>query len=310
MKSERKVTLMKVESTPGTDAVPVAGTDAIQAIDFAWTEPGKATVDEYTYAAQFYGSREKFVVSLQRACSFVLPVIGGGTALGTPYPAAMLAAYRACGHAQVINAGVSVVLSPVSTGEESLTLAATEDGFLRKLLMGRGSMKWEFGETKVPRAMVALMGLYSTPADQAMPTPTFPTLVKPVGFNKSNTTVTLGGVSLRCSSVVIDGGRTHAYRNMATVEDVIPQDCRPTVELKFELPTATGLNVYQMLETATIQALAINHGTVAFNKFGFAAPRANLADLNETKDRGVMFLTAKLELLPNVGNDQYTITLT
>ena len=310
MKSERKAIMLKVETTPGTDANPAAATDGFAAIDFAWGDAAKTVTDEFEYAAGYYGAGDQFTVSQSRDCSFILPVIGGGTPLGMNYAAALLAAYRACGHASTVVATTSVTFNPVSTAEEAATMYANEDGFLRKMLFSRGSMKWSFEEGKVPRAMVALMGLYSTPTDVALPALTLPTLQKPVGFNKSNTTVMLGALSLKCSSIQIDGGRTNEYRNFATVEDIVPIDVKPTVELKFELPTVAQKNVYQDLESTLAQALAIMHGTVAGNKFAFNAAKAQLIDLSETKDRGQLFVTAKLALRPTAGSDQYTIVLT
>lgn len=311
MKSKRKVVGLKVESPAGTEATLSAATDYLAAVDFKWDAAAKPVTDEIEYASGGYGSREKFMVSLTRECSFVLPIVGAGTPLGTNYPDAWLALYRACGHAATVNAATSVVLNPVSSGEESATFNVNEDGFLRKLTFARGSLKWVFEEGKVGRLSAAIMGLYSTPSDVASPTVTLPTLPKAVGFSKSNTVVTLGGATLKVSRVEIDEGRVHSYRNMSNAEDIVPQDCKPTVTMKFELPTATVKNLYQELESTATQALAIDHGTVAGNKFGFAAARAQLVDLTEGDDRGVIFTTAKFELIPTTaGNDHYAITLT
>lgn len=310
MNSERKVILVKVENPAGTDAVPVGATDAFQAIDFKWGNAGKANTDEFKYAAQYYGARDVFNVSMARDCSFDVPVIGGGTPLGTNYPAALLALYRACGHAAVETPATDVVFTPISTAEETCSLYAYEDGLLRKMLYGRGSMKWLWAENKVPRCSVAMMGLYSTPTDAPMATPTFPVLQKPVGFGKANTVITLGALGLKCMSAELDGGRTNAYRRLSGVEDIIPSDLKPTVTLKFEMPTVAQKALYTELETTVEQALSIVHGTVAGNIFTMAASRAQLVDLNEDKDRTRIVVTAKLELLPSALGVPYTHTLT
>lgn len=310
MNSERKVILVKVESPAGTDAVPVGATDAFQAIDFKWGNAGKANTDEFKYAAQYYGARDVFNVSMARDCSFDVPVIGGGTPLGTNYPAALLALYRACGHAAVETPATDVVFTPISTAEETCSLYAYEDGLLRKMLYGRGSMKWLWAENKVPRCSVAMMGLYSTPTDAPMATPTFPALQKPVGFGKANTVITLGALGLKCMSAELDGGRTNAYRRLSGVEDIIPSDLKPTVTLKFEMPTVAQKAVYTELETTLEQALSIVHGTVAGNIFTMAAPRAQLVDLSEDPDRTRIFVTAKLQLLPSALGVPYTHALT
>lgn len=311
MKSKRKGVGIKVEASPGTEATLAGATDFLAAIDFKWDAAAKAVTDEFEYASGGYGSRDKFMVSLTRECSFTLPLVGAGAPVATNFSAPWLAVMRACGHAVTVNAGVSISMNPISSGEEAATLNVNEDGFLRKMTFARGSMKWMFEEGKVPRQMAALMGLYSTPADAAMPSITLPTVQKPVGFSKANTVVTLGGTTLKLSSIEIDGGRTHTYRNLANVEDVVPMDCKPTVTMKFELPTATVKNLYSELESTATQALAITHGTVVGNRVAFAAARAQLVDMTEADDRGVIFTTAKFELLPTTaGNDHYSFTFT
>jgi hypothetical protein len=311
MKSERKVVGLKVESPAGTEATLNAATDYLAAVDFKWDSAAKAQTDQFEYSSGGYGQRDKFVVSLTRECSFALPLVGAGAPVGTNFSAPWLAVMRACGHAVTVNAGVSVVINPISTGEESATLNVNEDGFLRKMTFARGSLKWMLEEGKVGRMMAALMGVYSTPSDASMPSITLPTVLKPVGFSKSNTVITLGGTALKVSSVEIDGGRSHQYRNISGAEDVMPVNCVPTATLKFELPTAAVKNIYSELESATSQALAITHGTIAGNRAAFAAARAQLVDMSEGKEGGVIFTTAKFELLPtSAGNDHYTITFT
>lgn len=310
MNSERKVILVKVEAPAGTDAVPVGATDAFQAIDFKWGNAGKANTDEFKYAAPYYGSSDVFNVSMQRDCGFDIPIIGAGAPLGTNYPPALLALYRACGHAAVETALADVVFTPISTLEETATLVADEDGVRRKMLYSRGSMKWAFMENKVPRCSVNMMGLYSTPTDAVMAVPTFPTLQKPVGFGKGNTIINLGGYALKCKSFELDGGRTNAYRRLSGVEDIVPSDMQPMVTLSCELPTVAQKPLYTELESTLEQALSMVHGTVAGNIFTIGATRAQLVDLTEQPDRTRIFVTVKLKLLPSALGVPYTITLT
>lgn len=310
MNDNRKVVLIKAESPYGTEAVPDAATDAIQAVNFAWTSAAKAVTDELQYAAGWYGARDRFVVSLTRECGFELPWMGTGVA-GTNYPAAYLAVLRACGHAAVIAAGTSVTLTPVNSGEEGATVRVNEDGYLSKMLGSRGNLRWVWAEGKVPRLMVSMMGLYTTPSDEVPPAATLPTLAKPVGFSKSNTTVTLGALALKCSAIELDGGRSNEYRNHAGVEDIAPIDVKPTASLTFELPKVADRNVVQDLEASTEQALTIVHGTVAGNIATANCPRAQMVDIAFKTERGQKFCTAKYELLPGLsGAAPYSLVLT
>lgn len=312
MKSQKKVVGLKVETVPGTPETLSTATDYLAAVDFKWDAAAKPVTDVMEYASGGYGSRDTFMVSLTREASFTLPIVGGGTPLGTNYSAPWLALLRACGHAATVNAATSVVFNPVSSGEEAATLEANEDGFKRLMSFVRGNLKWVLEEGKVGRMTAAVMGLYSTPADQTAPTPTLPTVLKPVGFSKANTVVTLGGsFNPKCSRVEIDGGRTNAYRNIAGAQDIVTQDCRPTATLRMELPTVAQKNVYQQLESTAQESLSVAHGVTAGNIWTFAAARASLVDITEQEDRGVIFLAARYELKPTTaGNDHYTITIT
>lgn len=310
MKSNRRLVQFKIENPSGTPTVPAPAVDAFQAINFKWDSAAKPVTDEFTYAAGHYGAGDTFTVSLMRECSFEQPLMGGGAPLGTNYPPALLALYRACGHAAVETATTSVVFNPISDAMESGTLLVHDDTFLRRMAYVRGNMRWVLAEGKVPRAMVSLMGTYNTPSDQVMPVATLPVLQKPVGFNKSNSTVTLGGLVLKCSSAEVDAGRVNEYRNFAGAEDVVPSDAKSIATLKFELPRVDQKNLYQELEQNTVQALLVNHGQTVGNRVAIAAPAAQLTGLTEEEDRGVLFVTASFRLKPVTGNDQYTITLT
>lgn len=310
MNSNRKACLIKIESPYGTEATLDPATDAIQAVNFAWAGAAKAVTDELKYTAGWYGARDRFVVSLTRECGFELPWAGTGAA-GTNFAASYLAVLRACGHSAVVVGGTSVTFRPVNSGEEGATLRVTEDGFLRKMVGARGNLKWVWAEGKIPRLMVSLMGLYSTPADETMPAVTLPTLAKPVGFTRSNTVVTLGALALKCSSIELDGGRTNEYRNHAGAEDIAPIDCLPTMTVTFELPAAAAKNVFQELETTVDQPLTVAHGTVPGNIATTSAPRAQLVDLQDKAERGQIFVTAKYELLPGLtGAAPYSHVLT
>ena len=310
MKANRRLVQFKVEATAGTPAVPNPAVDAFMAVDFKWDAAAEPVTDEFKYAAGYYGAKDMFTVSMTRRCSFSLPVVGGGTPLGTNLPAPFLAMYRAAGHAAVETATTSVVFNPVSDAMESGTLLVNDDGLLRRMAYCRGDVNWVFEEGKVPRANFSLLGTYETPTDQAMPAATMPTLQKPLGFNRSNTVVTLGGLVLKCPRAEIRAGRQNSYRNFAGAEDVVPTDAASQAILKFELPKVAQLNVYQDLETNAVRALSLAHGQVAGNRVGFSAGAAQLANLSEEEDRGILFVTATYNLKPQAGNDQYLITLT
>lgn len=311
MNSERKASIVKIETTSGTEAASMSNTtDAIQLVNFAWGGPAKVVSDELEYAAPFYGARDKIVVHMTRDCGFEVPLMGGGAA-GTNYPAPLLAIYRACGLAAVEDAGVSWTYTPVNSGEESATFKLTEDTLLRKMIGSRGNVRWVFAKDKVPRGFVTMLGKYSAAADAAIPSVTLATLTKPVGFSKSNTTVSIGGYALKCSGAEVDGGQMVEYRNHAGVEEIAVVNRKPSAKLNFELPTVAQKDVYTLLESSTIEALSIVHGIVAGNIATLAAPYAQLVDISETKEAGRIFAQATYELKPGLsGAAPFTLVIT
>lgn len=310
MKLARKLIMAKIEAVSGTAVVPAAATDALGVINF---EALRTVVQQDTvaYASDHYGAGDRFTISAHRGIGFQLPMIGAGTPLGTAFPAPYKALVQACGHAVTETPATSVVFSPVSNAEQSATVYVNIDGYLRKLVQARGNLKWLLDEGKIALLTVEnMIGLYSAATDTALVVPAMPSFQKPAGFNKSNTTVQIGGTAMKCKRVEFNAGRSNEYRNLAGVEEIMAVDAAPTASFTIEAPAVATKDVWADLMAASSQALQVVHGTVAGNIVTLAATRAIPSGIEESEDRGVLFYTYTFDLKPTTGNDAYTATMT
>src|SRR5690606_8484724 len=76
---------------------------------------------------------------------------------------------QACAMSETVNEDESVVYAPVSEGEKSITLYFNMDGILHRLLGARGTVKLAFTSGAIPKLSFSFVGLYSPPADVALP---------------------------------------------------------------------------------------------------------------------------------------------
>lgn len=177
--------LAKIETTSGTDAVPVAGTDAVQTvgvpvITIDYLEPG--TRDDVqngvlinadrTEAAGRFGTIE---VSLE--------VKGGGTAGSTPEADAFL---RMSGFAKTVSAGVSVRYSTIDTALETGTLYCYSAGKLFKLVGCAASARVSADAAKRGIITFSVKGkLVADPTEVAVPALTLSTVTPPLFHSAS-----------------------------------------------------------------------------------------------------------------------------
>lgn len=126
---KREVILAKVETTDNVDAAPVSTTDAVLVEAPSWANEGTKMVERPAVRASLGRLKNIYAGSLQTV-TFSVEIKGSGV-IDTPPELGVL--LRGCAVAETINAGVSVVYQPASTGHESLTIYYFQDGLLRKL---------------------------------------------------------------------------------------------------------------------------------------------------------------------------------
>lgn len=305
LKSKKIVLLAKIETTYGTDALPTGAANAILAINPKLT-PLVLAANARNIALPYFANDGKIVAGKHVQLTFEVELAGAGAAGSAPQWGALL---KGCAMAETLSAGVSATYTPISAGEQSLSLYYCVDGAQHKLLGARGSFAMKFTQGGIPMLTFKFIGLYSLPSDTALPAPTF-SATKPVAVTQANTTpVSLHGYAGTFASVSLDIANTNVYRNLINLEEITFTDRKPVASFDLERPTMATKDFFSLAAAGTTGAFALTHGTVAGNKVQIAAPNVQLGAPAMGSANAVETLTMAGDLIPTSGNDELTITV-
>jgi len=303
--------LAKREATYGTDAVPTgAAAVLIRNATLSVIEGG---TEDRPRMRPFLGAGEKSHVGVHRKTQFEVDLAGSGAAGTVPGYADLL---RACGLAEVVTAGTSVVYTPVSDGFESVSLYFFKSGKLRKMLGSRGTVGISIAAKATPTLKFDIAGLYAPPATQAPPAAAYTGYRNGLPVSKTNTPVfTLGGVALALKALDINLGNTVGHRDLVNRAEVAISDRAVTATATFEWPDLGDLDVEAKALPAAdgspqTLALALQHGTAAGNIVEIGGPRVQLTEPKEIEDEGIVMCQCNLTFLPTpAGNDELVLTI-
>jgi transcriptional regulator of nitric oxide reductase len=194
---------------------------------------------------------------------------------------------------------------------EFATLHYNLDGVLFKMTDAKGTVSFELNAKGIPVMKFKFIGLYSTPTDAAVPTNVdYSGFKEPLAVNSVNTpTVALHGVAGKVQSLSVDMANQTVYRNLIGYEGIIITDRQPTGSITMELESVATKDWYTTVKNGTLGTLAVTHGTVAGNIVQLAAPKVQVLDPSFSDSDGIAMLTCKLDVQPNVGNDEFTLTV-
>ena len=154
----RKAIMAKIETTYGTDAVPVAATNAILARNVR-VVPLVMGYERREVVRPFYSNGGSIITGQWSTISMEIEMAGRGAAVDVPPSYGVL--LRAAGNAETVNAATSVQYDPVSNAFEAATIYFYVDGKLNKMVGCRAS---RFGFTlragAVPYFSFDFMGLH------------------------------------------------------------------------------------------------------------------------------------------------------
>lgn len=125
----REVILIGIESTNGQDPGLTAAANAIEVEEPSWSHEGAQLIDRPVSRPSLAKLQKIYGGSL-KSVNFKVPIKGSGTA-GTAQDSSPI--LRACGLAETVNGGTSVVYKPASSSLESVSVYYYEDGLLHKI---------------------------------------------------------------------------------------------------------------------------------------------------------------------------------
>jgi hypothetical protein len=204
-----------------------------------------------------------------------------------------------------------VVYLPVSTGFESVTQFFNVDGVNHRLFGARGSVALEFAARQRPLFRFTFRGLYQPVLDAALPTTVLTAFQVPRAVNNTNTPLArLHGIAtpaLVLERLSVDLANNVVFRSLVGAESVLITDRKPKGELSIEANTVAAKDWWQTARDATLGGLSLTHGTVAGNIVGIHGPDVQIVPPGYADSDGITMMTAQLNFLPNLGNDDLVI---
>jgi len=308
---ERAVILAKVEGAYGVDPVPVA-TDAI-VVGLPDLSINGEKVERNATSATFSPFAHRIGIK-DLEISFPVDIRGLGSAYGAAALPEISPLLRACSFGEVVDATPSsenVVYSPVSDAIESCTIYFYEDGILYKALGCRGDVEFTMESGKMAVANFTFQALYTKPADDALITPTYDdiSVLPPIVFSGG---LTIGAYSPIVSRLMLKMGNAMAKRldvnNANGFREIIINDREPAGALDPEMDDLATKDFFQEWEDGTAQALAMQVGSVQYNKFDFACPKTVIDSLAMAEREKMRTLDLPLVLTRNTGDDELVLT--
>ena len=314
LRVSNEVVLAKVETTYGVDAAPVPATNAVMVMNVAFNNKPLRMVNRPAIRG-FLAELQRVFAGQLGQIKFDVEIKGSGAAGTAPELDPLL---RACGLAQTINVGVSVVYQPRSTGFESTTVYWYEGGRkLHKLTGCVGNMKLKADTGGLPVLSFELTGHVANPTDQTQPVPTFNTHVPVPAINIS--AFALGAVSsINVRKLELDlGWKVVTPPALAAADgygqiQLTSRFPNGTLELDAELASVIDLDT--QLSSGTTWTLASGtFGSVAGNKWALASAANGMLwlDRNFAEAEGMRVRSMPFQLVESAaGNDDVTLTFT
>ena len=305
--TRRALILAKVESTYKTDPTPTPAADSVRVFDLNVNPIGEVLEREDVSAtlsrlAHGIGSRHVEV-------TFSTHLKHSGTKDVVSDIGPLL---RACGFAETINATISVVYDPVSTGWESVTIYAYLDGLLFKVLGCRGSVAIAAEVGGWARLNWRFLGHYQAPTDAAIPTGAVFDSTKPQAFIGG--TFTYGAFAAKIKGLELDMANELSMEpdpadanGVGTVEIV---NRSPAGSLDPQAVTVATRDFFANWLSGTEAALQAVIGATTGNIVTIDAPKCAKREVGYGDRDGVRTFEIPFGMYQNAGDDELTLTFT
>lgn len=307
-KSVRNALLLaKAQPTVDTDPTATAGANSILAGNVT-IQAIEAEFADRNNIQPYFGNKGSVAISQKSTISFDVELAGALAAGTAPKYAPLI---KACAFGETINAGVSVVYAPITASIPMVALTFFLDGLKFLLLNARGNVEFALSARGIPMMKYTFTGSFAIPTDTAVPSGAdFSGFSAPVGVNKANSpTFTLHGVSPKTQDFNVNMNNQVVYRNLIGSESILITDRRPSGNVSIETESVAFKDWYTVVRLGTLASLQMVHGTVAGNIVQLDAPKVQLINPQLSEADGISMQSFDLNLLPNAGNDEFTLTV-
>lgn len=302
-KIRKTAILAAIEATKGTDAVPVAA-NALEVRNVTIT-PIEGDEVSNDFLRPYFGGSGSTLVTEYAKVSFEVPFAGVGIPGDAPGYAALL---RACAASVTVEATVAVTFAPVTDNIESVTIYSNIDGVLHKMRGAHGNVRATVDAKGTPVWAFEFTGGFVPAVDAALPAVDYSAFVPALGVNKINTTLTLHGIAVACSSFSFDFGNTVVKQDLINVDDTEITGRASTGSVTIRNTAVADKDWVAAVRAGTQGALALKHGQGTNNVVEINAPRVQLGKPAYSEQDGIQMIQLPLSYIPsNAGNDEWQI---
>ena len=308
--TRRRVIAAKIETVEGVAEVITVSEAGILAIDVKFEANLQLT--ERKVMLNTLSNMQPTPSFQSGKVSFKAEMKGPGASYSVTVKPALGVYLRACGFAETLVAGTSVIYAPASTGVPSLTIWVYEDGVIKKLKGCRGTVKFSGNTGEAMFAEFEFQGVFDNVVDGALITPTFESTVPPILIGTSFTVDSFAAV---IKTLSIDMGNKLALRpSMAAPAGYLSAmltDRNPTGKIDPEATLVASYDWFGKLKGGTAVALNTGSiGSVIFNKYAITAPKLVYTQVGEGDRESMITNDLTFALAMNTGDDEISIAFT
>jgi hypothetical protein len=308
--SRRQLLLAELEVTYGTDPTPLVGSNAILVRNIEVT-PLEADTVSRELIRPYLGQSEQLLTQTRVLVNFEVELAGSGTAGTAPAYGPLL---RACSFTETVSAGVSVTYEPNSdAAPKSVTIYFNNDGVLHKATGCRGTFSLNCAVGEIPTIAFEFTGIYNTPTDVALGSPTYANQADPAVFKQGNTTGFEVFSYAGClQSFTMELANELVYRELVgCTKQVLITNRAPAGEVMIEAVSIATKNFFSEATGNSTGNLTFQHGQTAGNIVTFTAGQIDLGNPSYSDEDGIQMLTLPYIATPtDSGNDEMEIVFT
>lgn len=313
---KKTVILAKIETTNGTDAVPIGASNAMQVLNLSITPLDAKTVDVAAITPWFGGSQQ-LTATASVKCSFSVMLAGAGLAATAPAWGSLL---LGCANSETTGLVTPnrVEYLPATDLLKSLTIYWYDDGVLHKLLGCFGNVKLSAKSGEAPMLTFDFVGLDAGVSATANATAVLTGWKTPAPVTKANVTDILigctyslgalaGGVSYNSTGLTLDWGNQVAFAPMLTTEQVVLTDRDVKGSMSLDLTAAQEVAMMATVKANTTTGVGFVIGNTSGNKIMLHAPAVQLLNPKKEDFNGMRLIGYDMHLNPVAGNDEIRI---
>lgn len=301
--------LAKLEVTYGLDPTPVAADDGVRVMERVWENAGPTHAFENLRPDAPSGTLFPLPPATPRGRMVEFTITWDARGAGAAYSATVLPEgdplLQASGLARVDDFTVSaetVTYSPADTGHKSCTVWAYAGGVLFKIVGVRCRLRIPISAGGFSRFVFDCSGIMVLdPATIALPSITYDSTVSPPGVNMA---LDVGGGTWIPDSfqLDLDGGQQIERLDGVNETEGIQEfaiigfdDASMAIQARTTL--LATYDPYADMRNRTARAIAIQAGTVQYNKWDIAIAAGYAKDPTHSVDSGVVAWTVDYQLL-------------